>query len=541
MMDSSDSKQYVEGNVFLNESNSMSYSSTAQNSPMKHGHSKEQGHAGHHHDVPYFTETLDLSQEDIQKTLSANMPHNGDHEQTDINPMDFIESCETEGHEDDVFVNLDAFDMLVEFPELEFHNNHDQHNVDHKNNSGVRDGSNDGHELSTITDFSPEWAYPEGGVKVLVTGPWDVNQAYTVLFDNFPVPTTLVQSGVLRCYCPAHEVGVATMQVSSQGYVISNSVNFEYKSPPKIETNCESNTSDVMYKFSLLDRLETIDEKLQIKLEPNDSSDEATLFKQPNFEDRLVMYCQKLMHRTWRSITPTSFGMSHKRMTLLHLASALGYSRLVCTMLTWRADNSCMILEAEVDALSQDEEGYTPLMWACARGHLETAAILYRYNHNALNVKNRRQEGPIELAKINGHQGVVLELEKLEKERLKPSCDKKNTGSDKDSKEQSKTLFSPSSSYRDSSLLSPHLHQDDDKGSSSPNSQKCVSSFDTKQDNRSHDGVFLRPGAVASSQSPPGARLSKRSSIDSGINMDIRTPISRSSKGLKESQRRFYL
>ncbi|KTF92448.1 hypothetical protein cypCar_00048264, partial [Cyprinus carpio] len=26
--------------------------------------------------------------------------------------------------------------------------------------------------LSNITDFSPEWSYPEGGVKVLITGPW---------------------------------------------------------------------------------------------------------------------------------------------------------------------------------------------------------------------------------------------------------------------------------------------------------------------------------------------------------------------------------
>ena len=43
----------------------------------------------------------------------------------------------------------------------------------------------------------------QGGVKVLVTGPWySTTSPYTVLFDTFPVPTTLVQSGVLRCYCP---------------------------------------------------------------------------------------------------------------------------------------------------------------------------------------------------------------------------------------------------------------------------------------------------------------------------------------------------
>lgn len=266
----------------------------------------------HHHDnLPFFNETLDLSQEDIQKTLSANMPLGGhvaghDTAPTDdamngeINPMDFIENC-GDNHgtvDDDVFVNLDAFDMLVEFPELEL----DAKSEFLRSDDGTDDtagGAGDlagdsGSELgqykhqvqsasqqqqqssqplpnaSTITDFSPEWAYPEGGIKVLVTGPWGASSAYTVLFDSFPVPTTLVQDGVLRCYCPAHEVGIVTLQVACDGFVISNAVNFEYKSPPKFETKCEGNGNDMLYKFNLLNRLESIDEKLQIKVEPGE-------------------------------------------------------------------------------------------------------------------------------------------------------------------------------------------------------------------------------------------------------------------------------
>lgn len=268
----------------------------------------------HHHDnLPFFNETLDLSQEDIQKTLSANMPLGGhvaghdtapadDAMNGEINPMDFIENC-GDNHgtvDDDVFVNLDAFDMLVEFPELEL----DAKSEFLRSDDGTDDtagGAGDlagdsGSELgqykhqvqsasqqqqqqqssqplpnaSTITDFSPEWAYPEGGIKVLVTGPWSASSAYTVLFDSFPVPTTLVQDGVLRCYCPAHEVGIVTLQVACDGFVISNAVNFEYKSPPKFETKCEGNGNDMLYKFNLLNRLESIDEKLQIKVEPGE-------------------------------------------------------------------------------------------------------------------------------------------------------------------------------------------------------------------------------------------------------------------------------
>uniref|UniRef100_S4RFT2 IPT/TIG domain-containing protein n=1 Tax=Petromyzon marinus TaxID=7757 RepID=S4RFT2_PETMA len=61
--------------------------------------------------------------------------------------------------------------------------------------------------LVTVTDFSPEWSYPEGGVKVLITGPWNVSSdSYSCLFDQISVPATLIQSGVLRCYCPGETI-----------------------------------------------------------------------------------------------------------------------------------------------------------------------------------------------------------------------------------------------------------------------------------------------------------------------------------------------
>lgn len=69
-----------------------------------------------------------------------------------------------------------------------------------------------------------------------------------------------------------------------------------------------------------------------------------------------------LTSKQWRSTTPGSWNSGYKGMTLLHLASALGYSKLVCTMLGWRADNPSVILETEIDALSQDVMGYTPLV-----------------------------------------------------------------------------------------------------------------------------------------------------------------------------------
>ncbi|XP_044524598.1 calmodulin-binding transcription activator 1-like [Gracilinanus agilis] len=57
-----------------------------------------------------------------------------------------------------------------------------------------------------VTDYSPEWSYPEGGVKVLITGPWqEASNNYSCLFDQISVPASLIQPGVLRCYCPGKQ------------------------------------------------------------------------------------------------------------------------------------------------------------------------------------------------------------------------------------------------------------------------------------------------------------------------------------------------
>lgn len=46
----------------------------------------------------------------------------------------------------------------------------------------------------------------QGGVKVLITGPWqEASNNYSCLFDQISVPASLIQPGVLRCYCPGEK------------------------------------------------------------------------------------------------------------------------------------------------------------------------------------------------------------------------------------------------------------------------------------------------------------------------------------------------
>lgn len=41
-------------------------------------------------------------------------------------------------------------------------------------------------------------------------------------------------------------------------------------------------------------------------------------------------------------------------------------------------------------------------MLACSKGHQETVIVLYRWNHNALNVKNADNKSALDVAKFNG-------------------------------------------------------------------------------------------------------------------------------------------
>ena len=186
---------------------------------------------------------LVMTPDDIHKALTANLPVAGtsldDHTQnaanqstTSLDSIEAIRSSLVSPQSTDF--NFDAFDILDVLPDFD--------SSDHivadispthpptppvtssvattsaaatsqsssctscQNNNQLENKSENRAGIANITDFSPEWSYAEGGVKVLVTGPWySTTSPYTVLFDNNSVPATLVQSGVLRCFCPGKE------------------------------------------------------------------------------------------------------------------------------------------------------------------------------------------------------------------------------------------------------------------------------------------------------------------------------------------------
>ncbi|XP_073731503.1 calmodulin-binding transcription activator 1 isoform X2 [Misgurnus anguillicaudatus] len=297
--------------------------------------------------------------------------------------------------------------------------------------------------LFIVTDYSPEWSYPEGGVKVLITGPWqEDSSSYTCLFDQISVPASLIQPGVLRCYCPAHDTGLVTLQVAVSNQIISNSVVFEYKARalPSLPSSQHDwlSLDDNQFRMSILERLEQMERRMaEMGGQQQQGSggtpgggggggngganNQSQVFLNQagsSFESRVVVVCEKMMNRAcWAKSKHLIHSKTFRGMTLLHLAAGQGYATLIQTLIKWRTKHADSIdLELEVDPLNVDHFSCTPLMWACALGHLEAAVVLYKWDRRALAIPDSLGRLPLSIARSRGHTKLAECLEQLQRE-----------------------------------------------------------------------------------------------------------------------------
>uniref|UniRef100_A0A8C2Q1L1 Calmodulin-binding transcription activator 1 n=1 Tax=Cyprinus carpio TaxID=7962 RepID=A0A8C2Q1L1_CYPCA len=258
-----------------------------------------------------------------------------------------------------------------------------------------------------------------GGVKVLITGPWqEASSEYTCLFDQITVPASLIQPGVLRCYCPAHDTGLVTLQVAASSQIISNSVVFEYKARalPALPSSQHDwlSLDDNQFRMSILERLEQMERRMAEMAGQHQGQGPAG----NSFESRVVVVCEKMMNRAcWAKSKHLIHSKTFRGMTLLHLAAAQGYTTLIQTLIKWRTKHADSIdLELEVDPLNVDHFSCTPLMWACALGHMEAAVVLYKWDRRALAIPDSLGRLPLAIARSRGHTKLAECLESLQRE-----------------------------------------------------------------------------------------------------------------------------
>lgn len=167
-------------------------------------------------------------------------------------------------------------------------------------------------------------------------------------------------------------------------------------------------------------------------------------------------------------------------------------------------------------------------MWACAKGHHETAITLFKFNHNALKVKNKKNRYPIEVARDNSHDELANDLERHEAKRRENDppqlysssfLNHLQSANSSDSTTVTTEICSNYSAFNTSIYeisTSKLLKNIADESSTTDrntldNAAELLSnskstedidnpspkSVESQSSNRSHDGVFLRPGAVS--------------------------------------------
>ncbi|XP_076421829.1 calmodulin-binding transcription activator 1 isoform X17 [Peromyscus maniculatus bairdii] len=136
------------------------------------------------------------------------------------------------------------------------------------------------------------------------------------------------------------------------------------------------------------------------------------------FESRVVVVCEKMMSRAcWTKSKHLIHSKTFRGMTLLHLAAAQGYATLIQTLIKWRTKHADSIdLELEVDPLNVDHFSCTPLMWACALGHLEAAVVLYKWDRRAISIPDSLGRLPLGIARSRGHVKLAECLEHLQRD-----------------------------------------------------------------------------------------------------------------------------
>ncbi|XP_027132271.1 calmodulin-binding transcription activator 1 [Larimichthys crocea] len=261
--------------------------------------------------------------------------------------------------------------------------------------------------LAAITDFSPEWSYPEGGVKVLITGPWsELSGRYSCVFDQSTVPASLIQPGVLRCYCPAHEAGLVCLQVLESGGSVSSSVLFEYRarnasSLPSSQLDWLS-LDDNQFRMSILERLEQMERRMA-EMAARDNNNNQQQQQHHHYHQHQQQHGSQLA-----TPPPPPLPEDHEQV------SCCTHTHLIHTLIHWRSVNSDSLdLEQEVDPLNIDHFSCTPLMWACALGHQRAAELLYGWNSSALGIPDSLGRLPLAVARSRGHTRLATALEEL--------------------------------------------------------------------------------------------------------------------------------
>ncbi|KAH9318327.1 hypothetical protein KI387_020096, partial [Taxus chinensis] len=295
----------------------------------------------------------------------------------------------------------------------------------------------------SITEISPEWAYLDGGSKVIIVGEFFGNpseQTWHCMFGDIEVPAEIIQKGVLLCKAPVHAPGKLPFYVTCGNREACSEIReFEYHVRPQSYAS-ESVRASINAKAGHHDVLLQVRLSRMILAERNCNSS-LSIPEKGNFLDcKDYNLCSDAVNdNQWEEIEfavgdgdePLSYTKEWLLQTflkekfsewlryktkegekgalvlnkhghgVLHMTAALGYE--------WAIGP---VLNAGVGINFRDAHGWTALHWAACYGREKTVAALIAVGASPGAVTDPTPEYPsgrtaADIAAASGHGGIA--------------------------------------------------------------------------------------------------------------------------------------
>ncbi|ONI02281.1 hypothetical protein PRUPE_6G187700 [Prunus persica] len=294
-------------------------------------------------------------------------------------------------------------------------------------------------QLFSIIDFSPNWAYENSEIKVLITGRFLKSQQaeackWSCMFGEVEVRAEVIADGVLRCYTPVHKAGRVPFYVTCSNRLACSEVReFEYRvgQIPDYDAKDDNSgcTNDILsMRFGKLLSLSSTSPTF----DPNSLAENSvlinkidSLLKNDNGEwDRMLQLTsdedfsserveEQLLHQLLKEklhvwlLQKLAVGgkgpsvLDEDGQGVLHFGAALGYDWVLLPTIT-----------AGVSVNFRDVNGWTALHWAASCGRERTVASLISLGAapGALtdpSTKYPTGRTPADLASAEGHKGIA--------------------------------------------------------------------------------------------------------------------------------------
>ena len=225
-------------------------------------------------------------------------------------------------------------------------------------------------QLVQLVDISPNWDWEEGGATVLLIFPQPLmtTTLFSCHFGESQVPGEFITPTVLRCKAPAQEAGVYTLIVYwNHNQQVSHGVNFEFKRNLNTISSEAVQTPEITFRCKMLERIESIDH--QVKASKGKTN--AEYFNAPDAEQLTLMHCacaigydrvvESLLHKGAAidqcdiiGHTPLHLAVIYKHNNVIHtVAKVLGletFSKLICI----RPSNGQTVIELAAASMQQE-------------------------------------------------------------------------------------------------------------------------------------------------------------------------------------------